>query len=459
MNEGEPRARRVDAKRQGHRSEALGGTPWHANVILWGQVVGLVVWDEELQRASFQYDRSFSRSGLDVAPVMMPLSKARGGEEIFTFGNSRDATFKGLPGLLADCLPDRFGDTLLNAWLSEQKRDLANPVEKLCYLGHRGMGALEFEPSHGELEASSEALHVDELVRVARNVLEKKAAFKTSRKKGEQEALMDIIQVGTSAGGARAKAIVAYNAKTGEVRSGQIDGLEGFTYCLIKFDGVTNAALGDPKGYGRIEYAYHLMARACGISMMPCRLLEEHGRAHFLTQRFDRVVDAAGKTHRLHMATLCGVSHLDFNEPLMHSYDDAFRTMRLLGLPYPDAVEMFRRMCFNVIARNCDDHTKNTSFLMDPQGRWHLSPAYDVTFAYDPKNLWLRQHQMSMNGKRTDIKRADLLAVAKDMNIKKADAIIDEVVAGVKKWKTFAKKAEMDVKQVEAIKALLLVKI
>jgi serine/threonine-protein kinase HipA len=391
---------------------------------------------------------------------------------VFSFGNLRDETFKGLPGLLADCLPDRFGDTLLNAWLRGQKRDAgsANPVEKLCYLGHRGMGALEFEPSHGELEASSEALQIDELVRVARDVMTEKEAFKTSRKKGppsqgyggrsEQEALLDIIQVGTSAGGARAKAIVAYNHKTGEVRSGQIDGLEGFSYCLIKFDGVTNAALGDPKGYGRIEYAYHLMAVACGISMMPCTLLEEHGRAHFLTQRFDRVQHAkTGETHRLHMATLCGIAHLDFNDPLRYSYEDAFAVMRLLGLPYPDAMEMFRRMCFNVVARNLDDHTKNTSFLMDPQGTWHLSPAYDITFAYDPKNMWLRQHQMSINGKRLDITRADLLAVAKEMNIKKADAIIDEVKAGVKTWATCAKKAEVNAKQVEAIGKLHLVKI
>ncbi len=434
----------------------------HATVTLWGLRVGLVVWDDTLHRARFQYDRAFTQSGLEVAPVMMPLAKARDGDEVFTFGNLRDETFKGLPGLLADCLPDRFGDTLLNTWLKQQDRadGTANPVEKLCFLGHRGMGALEFEPSHAELEASSEALRVDELVRVARNVMMQKEAFRTNRKKGEQEALLDIIQVGTSAGGARAKAIVAYNIKTGEVRSGQIDGLDGFSYCLIKFDGVTNAALGDPKGYGRIEYAYYLMAAACGISMMPSTLLEEHGRAHFLTQRFDRVIDVkTGKTHRLHMATLCGLGHMDFNDPLRYSYEEAFAMMRLLSLPYPDAVELFRRMCFNVIARNLDDHTKNTSFLMDPQGTWHLAPAYDITFAYDPTNMWLRQHQMSINGKRLDITRRDLLAVAKDMNIKKAEAIIDEVVAGVKQWKKFAKEAEVDAKQVAAIGKLHLTKL
>lgn len=428
----------------------------HANVLLWGRPVGLVVWDDRMGRAQFQYDRSFATGHLDIAPIMMPLAQAKGGDAVFSFGTQRDPTFRGLPGLLADSLPDRFGNQLLNAWLQGQGRELGseNPVEQLCYLGHRGMGALQFEPAHGELEASSEALQVDQLVRVARNVVQQKEAFATSRKKGDQEALMDIIQVGTSAGGARAKAIVAFNDKTGEVRSGQIDGLKDFTYCLIKFDGVTNVALGDPKGYGRIEYAYYLMARDCGLEMMPSRLMEEHGRAHFLTQRFDRVVDNEGKTHRLHMTTLCGIAHMDFNDPLAHSYEQAFAVMRLLGLPYPSAVELFRRMCFNVIARNCDDHTKNTSFLMDPQGDWHLAPAYDITFAYDPKNLWLHQHQMSINGKRSDITRDDLLGVAKDMNIKKAEAIIDEVLAGVKTWKKWAKEAEVDPKQVAAICSL-----
>ncbi|MEX1132064.1 MAG: type II toxin-antitoxin system HipA family toxin [Flavobacteriales bacterium] len=434
----------------------------HASVRLWGQLVGMVVWDEQFHRAEFQYDSAFTRSGLEVAPVMMPLSKARGGEEVFSFGNLRDETFKGLPGMLADCLPDRFGDTLLNAWLHAQKRPAgsANPVEKLCFAGHRGMGALEFEPSHAELEASSEALRVDELVRVARDVMAQRENFKTSRKKGEQEALLDIIQVGTSAGGARAKAVIAFNADKGEVRSGQIDGLDGFTYALIKFDGVTNVALGDPKGYGRIEYAYHLMAVACGISMMPCTLLDENGRAHFVTQRFDRVVNAStGRTERLHMATLCGLGHYDFNDPLLYRYEDAFAMMRLLGLPYPAAVELFRRMCFNVVARNLDDHTKNTSFLMDPQGEWHLAPAYDITFAYDPGNVWLRQHQMSINGKRLDITREDLLAVAKVMNIKKAEVVVDEVVAGVKNWRKFAKAAAMPADQTAAIGKLLLTKL
>lgn len=433
----------------------------HARVLLWGQVVGLVVWDDQQQRATFQFDRAFTRSGLDVAPIMMPLAKARGGDEVFSFGDVRDETFRGLPGLLADSLPDRFGEQILNAWLATQQRGAgsANPVERLCYTGRRGMGALEFEPAHSELEASSETLHVDELVRVANSVLYERAAFTSNKKKGREEALLDILQVGTSAGGARAKAIVAYNADTGEVRSGQIAGLPGFTYCLIKFDGVTNEKLGDPKGYGRIEYAYHLMARACGVEMMPCRLLEEHGRAHFLTQRFDRVRDAEGTVHKLHMATLCGIAHMDYNQPLVHSYEQAFQVMRVLGLPYPAAAELYRRMCFNVVAMNCDDHTKNISFLMDPQGAWHLAPAYDVTYAYHPESLWLRQHQMSVNGKRLDITRDDLLAVAKAMNIKKAEVIIDEVRAGVKKWRTFAKKAAMPAKQVEMIGRMHLTRI
>jgi serine/threonine-protein kinase HipA len=433
-----------------------------ARVSLWGRTVGAVIWNEERQRAEFQYDDAFCRSGLDVAPIMMPLSQAGDGATVFSFGDVRDETFRGLPGLLADSLPDRFGEQILNAWLATQQRTpgSANPVERLCYTGRRGMGALEFEPAHNEWEASSEALEVEELVRVANNVLYERAAFRTNQKKKDRaEALLDILQVGTSAGGARAKAIVAFNAESGEVRSGQIDGLPGFTYCLIKFDGVTNEKLGDPKGYGRIEYAYHLMARACGVAMMPCRLLEEHGRAHFLTQRFDRVRDAEGTVHKLHMATLCGIAHLDYNQPLAHSYEQAFQVMRVLGLPYPAAVELYRRMCFNVVAMNRDDHTKNISFLMDPQGDWHLAPAYDVTYAYHPESLWLRQHQMSINAKRTGITRDDLLTVAKAMNIKKAAAIIDEVKAGVRKWKTFAKKAAMPAKQVEMIGKMHLTRI
>lgn len=433
-----------------------------ARVMLWGRTVGAVVWNEQLGRAEFQYDAAFTRSGLDVAPLMMPLAKAGEGAEVFSFPGLGRETFKGLPGLLADSLPDRFGDELLNAWLRGQKREpgSSNPVERLCFLGHRAMGALEYEPSHAELEASSEALQVDELVRVARDVLEKKEAFRTSRRKGEQEALMDIIRVGTSAGGARAKAIVAYNNGTGEVRSGQIDGLKGFTYCLLKFDGVTTDELRDPKSFGRIEYAYHLMALACGIRMMPCTLLEENGRAHFLTERFDRHFDATtGQVQRLHMATLCGLSHLDFNEPLAHSYEQCFQAMRLLGLPYPDAVELFRRLCFNVIARNLDDHTKNTSFLMDANGRWQLAPAYDMTFAYNPDSIWLRQHQMSVRGKRNGITREDLLDIARDMNIRKADALIDEVKDGVKRWKGFAKKAGVPAKQADTISKLHLTSI
>lgn len=424
--------------------------------MLWGRTVGAVLWDPERARAEFQFDADFVRSGLDVAPIMMPLAESNDGARVYTFGDLRNETFRGLPGLLADSLPDRFGEQLMNAWLGSQGRTpgSANPVERLCYMGIRGMGALEFEPAHHELEAPGEALHVNELVEVAAQVLNDRRKFTTRKSKGKEEALLDIIRVGTSAGGARAKAIVAFNAATGEVRSGQVGDLTGFTYCLIKFDGVTADALRDPLGFGRIEYAYHLMARACGVDMMPCRLLEEHGRAHFLTQRFDRVIDTEGTTHKLHMATLCGIAHLDYNDPVAYSYEQAFGVMRLLGLPYPAAVQLFRRMCFNAIARNHDDHTKNISFLMDPQGEWHLSPAYDVTFAYNPDNIWLRQHQLSINGKRIGITREDLLAVAKDMNIKKAEAIIDEVVAGVKTWKKCAKEAEVDAKQVAAIRKL-----
>src|SRR5690606_1193730 len=428
-----------------------------ARVTLWNRTVGAVLWDERSQRAEFQFDQDFVRSGLDVAPIMMPLAESDDGERIFAFDDSRQETFHGLPGMLADSLPDRYGEQLMNAWLQAQGRSpgTANPVERLCYMGRRGMGALEYEPAHNDLEASGEALQVDELVRMAGHVLSERKAFKTVHRNGRSEALMEIIRVGTSAGGARAKAVVAYNPSTGEVRSGQIGELKGFSYAILKFDGVNNAALGDPKGYGRIEYAYHLMAREARIEMMPCDLLEENGRAHFLTQRFDRVFDADGNLHKLHMATLCGIAHMDYNDPLAYSYEDAFGVMRLLGLPYPAAEQLFRRMCFNVIGANNDDHTKNISFLMDPQGDWHLSPAYDMSFAYNPDNMWLHQHQMSVNGKRSAIGRDDLLAVAKKMNIKKPDGIIDEVIAGVKSWRKNAKKAGVPAEQVKAVAEVL----
>lgn len=422
-----------------------------ANIKIWGINVGVVVWDETRMLASMEFDPGFARHGLDIAPVTMPLPEISLGKRIFSFPGLNRETYSGLPGLLADSLPDRFGNAILDIWLAEQGRtkQSVNPVERLCYTGSRGMGALEYLPSlkFGK-SSTSEQVEVDRLVQLARQVLDEKAGFTGKMVDENIDGLNEIIKVGTSAGGARAKAVIAFNEVTGEMRSGQVDASEGFGYWLIKFDGVTNKQLGDPEGYGRIEYAYYLMAKACGIEMAESRLLEENGRAHFMTRRFDRTETG----DRYHMQTLCGIAHLDFNEPLSYAYEDAFEVMRVLRLSYPNAEQLFRRMVFNVMAHNQDDHTKNISFLMNRQGRWRLAPAYDVTYAYNPENRWIFQHQMSVNGKRHDITRNDLIEVARSMNIKKYNEIIDDVKAAVQQWERFAIMAGVPDLQVELIR-------
>lgn len=420
-----------------------------ARVRLWGQTVGAVVWNDVRNVAEFEFDRDFLRTGLNVAPIAMPLEKARSGSPVFSFPQLNEETFRGLPGLLADSLPDSFGDDVMATWLARQGRNLESldPVERLCYTGRRGMGALEFEPTQAPFEKEGETLHMEQLVQLAEKVLQKRDGLATNMK--DEEAMLDILRVGTSAGGARAKGIVAFNETTDEVRSGQVDGLDGFSYWIIKFDGVQSKSLNDPKGYGRIEYAYYLMAKEAGIEMMPCRLLEEGGRAHFMTKRFDRLFDkASGKTEKLHMQTLCGMAHFDYNDPSSYSYEQAFQIMRQLRLPYADAEQLFRRMCFNVMARNQDDHTKNISFLMDEDGVWRLSPAYDMTYAFDPSSKWLKAHQMSVNGKRNGIDKHDLLDVATRMNIKKASKVIAEVRSALQNWPNHAKVPENWIRQI-----------
>jgi serine/threonine-protein kinase HipA len=423
-----------------------------AEVNLWGVLVGAVAWNEAANHGVFEFDPAFLKHELDVSPLKMPLNEARNGKRIFSFPTLNTETFQGLPGLLADSLPDKFGNRLIEEWLARQGRTVQsmNPIEKLCYIGSRGMGALEFKPSIARYDGPSEPLQVDELVRLASDILHQRNSLETNLEKPENQAIEDIIRVGTSAGGARAKAVIAYNPETGDVRSGQALHDAGFDYWMIKFDGVSNDLLGDPQGYGRIEYAYHLMAKACGIDMMECRLLEEHGRAHFMTKRFDRI-----GTEKLHMQTLCGIAHFDYNIPNVYSYEQAFQVMRQLRLPYPDAEELFRRMVFNVICFNCDDHTKNISFLMNKQGEWRLSPAYDVTYAYNPENRWLKQHQMAVNGKRENIYRGDLLKVASEMNIKKPLEIISTVQNAVSIWSQYAAQADMPVSQIEKINRLI----
>lgn len=421
-----------------------------ANILLWANNIGAVIWDEKRMLASVEFAPSFAKLGLNVAPLTMPLSEIAQGNRLFSFPGLNRETFSGLPGLLADSLPDRFGNALLDSWLASQGRTKqgVNPVERLCYTGNRGMGALTYEPSlRFSNNNSSEKIDVEHLVELARLVLNEKASIKGKLNNKKIEGLNDIIKVGTSAGGARAKAVIAFNETSGEMLSGQLEAPEGFSYWLIKFDGVTNKHLGDPEGYGRIEFAYYLMAIDCGIEMSECKLLSEGNRAHFMTKRFDRT----NKGERFHMQTLCGIAHMDYNDPLSYAYEDAFEVMRMLRLPYPDAEQLFRRMVFNVMARNHDDHTKNISFLMNKQGIWKLAPAYDVTYAYNPESRWVFQHQMAVNGKRQNITRKDLLSVARNMNIKKANDIIDEVSGTLKKWKGYAETAGIPEYQANAI--------
>jgi serine/threonine-protein kinase HipA len=406
-----------------------------AFINLWNERVGAIAWNADLGVADFEFEPAFSRKGWDIAPLKMPVSGSNG--RIFSFPElSGSQTFRGLPGLLADVLPDRYGNTLINAWLARVGRpaDSMNPVEMLCFIGQRGMGALEFEPVEPKGKNTSTKLEVDSLVEISEAILSGRTDFHTDLSRDDEKGLLDILKIGTSAGGARAKALIAYNPKTGEVRSGQAEAPKGFTQWLIKFDGVHDAQFGTSRDYGRVEMAYHLMAVACGIEMTECRLLEEHGRAHFMTRRFDRVPDQG----KIHVQTFCAIQHFDFNQVGSYSYEQLFQTMRTLRLDYPQAEQLYRRMVFNVLARNCDDHTKNFAFTMDKNGQWALAPAYDVCHAYRPDSPWVSQQSLSVNGKRQGIDRKDLLEVARQMTIKKPDDIIRQIVDVLKSWPDYA---------------------
>lgn len=416
-----------------------------AFVKIWNEVAGAVLWDERTGYAIFEYDPKFKKLMWELSPLKMPLSDA---SSIFSFPELRKDprsdfdTFKGLPGLLADVLPDRYGNRLIETWLTSQGRSRMNPVEMLCFIGTRGMGALEFEPVVLKDGKRTFSVEIDELVDIATRLLAERTSFTTNTKKEEEQAVLDILKVGTSAGGARPKAVIAFNETTGEVRSGQTSAPKGFEHWLIKLDGVSSVQFGEGTGYGRVEMAYYYMALDCGIGMMPSRLLEENGRAHFMTKRFDR--EDGDVKH--HIQTFCALKHFDFNEVLSFSYEQLFQTMRELKLTYPEAEQMFRRMVFNVMARNCDDHTKNFSFRLKKGGRWELAPAYDVCHAYKPDHQWVSQHALSINGKRTGITRNDLLVIGKSIQCKHAASIIDEVESVVFNWKHYARQTGVPVK-------------
>ncbi len=414
-----------------------------AQVNLFGRPLGTFRWDERYQVAEFEYDRSFIGKGVEPSPLMMPVREGR----IYSFAGLNRDTFRGLPGMLADSLPDTYGRALFDRWLALMGRTSGNPIESLCFLGKRCMGALEFEPAINIDNDSIQQFEIDSLVDVARDALKQKASFVTNLEEDKKAAIAAILRLGTSAGGQRAKAIIAYNKVTKEVRSGQVDAPEGFDYYLIKLDGVSaERGFRETENYGRLEYSFYKLARTCGIEMTECSLLEENGRAHFLTKRFDRE-----NGRKVHMQTLCAIAHYDFQLKRGYSYEQAFNVMRALRLPYSAAREMFHRIVFNVAVRNQDDHTKNISFLMGEDGKWRLSPAYDVGYAYNPDGGWTATHQMSVNGKFDGIDRDDLLAFARAEGIKDAAETIDKVADSVAQWPRIAMDCGVPKEMVETI--------
>ena len=424
-----------------------------AYINLWNQRVGAIAWNSETGLGSFEYDPVFLNKKWELAPIKMPTDDAQ--SRIFTFPELRNTTtFKGLPGLLADILPDKYGNAIINTWLTRHGRptDSLNPIEMLCFIGKRGMGALEIEPAIPKASNRSSKIEISSLVEIADQILSGRKDFSTKIAKDEEKALVDILKIGTSAGGARAKAIIAYNPKNGEVRSGQTNAPEGFTHWIIKFDGVTDKQFGASNGYGRVEMAYHYMATDAGIEMTKCHLLEESDRAHFMTRRFDRDPDKG----KLHVQSFCAMQHYNFNEINQYSYEQLFETMRILGLPYPQAEQLYRRMVFNVMGRNCDDHTKNFAFVMDKTGKWKLSPAYDICHTYRPGSEWVSRHALSINGKRNNITRDDLLKVATQMNVKKAETIIKQIADVISNWKEYAGKVKVEPKLKKAIEKTLI---
>ncbi len=428
-----------------------------AQVKLWGSTIGAVALDERSAVASFEYDEAFAQSGIEVAPLTMPLPGAR--KQVFRFPGLPPHTYHGLPGLVADALPDRFGHALIDAWLAGQGRtpDSFNAVERLCYVGRRAMGALEFAPVAGPRASHSQAIDVAQLVDLASQVLAQRQGFSAKLRQDDPVGLRDILRVGTSAGGARAKAVIAWHPQTGDVRSGQLDVDAGYQHWLLKFDGVAanrdKELAHDPQGYGLIEYAYYLMARDAGIIMSDSRLLSEGGRHHFMTRRFDRT-DAGDK---LHMQSLCALAHFDYNAAGAYSYEQALQVMRQLGLPGPEIEQQFRRMVFNIIMRNHDDHTKNIAFLMDRQGQWSLSPAFDLTFSYNPDGDWTSRHQMRLNGKQDHFTLLDFKTCARLATLKRgrAEDIIDEVTSVARRWPDYADRAGVAAEWRDHIQPLL----
>lgn len=423
-------------------------------IFLWGKLVGAMSWDSQRGYADFQFDKQFLNSGWDIAPLSMPIPKTR---QIISFpSHARLKCFKGLPGLIADSLPDKFGNQLITEWFAQQGKteDMITPLDRLCYVGKRAMGALEFVPAaHIEGVGQSTEIYIRELMAISESVFRDRENFQTLIHQ-QDKTILDILKVGTSAGGAKPKAIIAYNEDTKEVRSGQVPAPEGFGYWLLKFDGGSysehNEICDNPRGIGNIEYAYYKMATDCKITMSECRLLPENDCNHFMTRRFDRTPTG----EKLHMQTAAGIAHLDRDS--RHSYEELFGVLRKLNLNYKDFEQLYRRMVFNVVARNHDDHTKNFSFLMDKDGKWTFAPAYDLCYSYNPHGRWTKNHQLSLNSKITDFAMKDLTAVAQSIGIRNHKEIVENVIDSVSRWTTIAKDCGVRQEHIEQIESNLL---
>jgi len=415
------------------------------HVSLWGALVGDLFYDNRQNIVFFKYYDGFQQRGLEISPLLMPLKSDK---DMYSFGNLSEQTYKGLPPVFSDSLPDKYGNAILGAWLQKNGKLITdlNPLERLSYIGKRGMGALEYLPPQSIVDNARETLDISHIVEMAKEVLNDK-----KQAQGNLKSMESILHIGTSAGGARAKAIIAIDPKTKDVFSGDIlRDNKDTTYHILKLDGVGDVEKRETNGYGSIEYAYFRMARACGIDIAHSELITEKGRAHFMTERFDRV-----NGEKIHMTTLNSMAAMDYNEPLTYSYEQCFGIMGKMELYHEDYKKQFRRMVFNVIAKNLDDHTKNVSFLMDKLGKWKLSPAYDVTYAYNPNNRWLRQHQMSVNGKRNKIGRSDLMGATEVLDPRSKRVIIDQVVEGISQWKRIAKEVGIPANRINEIEGNL----
>ena len=425
------------------------------NIKLWNENVAAVAWDKEKEYATIEFYDGFAQNGWDIAPLQMPINDILRGGRIFSFPANRGKTFKGLPSVLADSLPDDYGNSVIDEWFASKNMPVEiSPLDRLCYIGKRGMGALEFEPANADnLLNESSALEISELTTLAKEILNKRTAFQTNLR-NNNKTVYDILRVGTSAGGAKPKAIIAYNETTGEVRSGQVQAPEGFSYWLLKFDGIEGEKIKDnPQGIGKIEYAYYKMAIDCGIKMTECQLLKEGRRAHFMTKRFDRT----GNSEKLHTQTLCAIGNFDRDE--RYSYEQIFQTIRHLNLPYSELEEMYKRMVFNIITRNHDDHTKNHSFIMDKNGQWSLAPAYDLCYSYSPSGKWTSKHQLSLNGKRDNFTMQDLLQVAERQDIKNSKTIIEQTLDVAAQWSVYANKYDVKPQFTKIIQENLILKL